>query len=137
MEDNQPDINHLFDSIVLSEDKWVGEGYLEGYRAGEREGSREGERLGRQRGHKIGVEIGFYLGFVEQWRQVYKGEVGDKRKERVIVALDRLGDLAGCFPQVNSKEELGDRLETVRAKFKLVCSLLKINSEFGISSSNW
>jgi len=127
----------LFDCIVLSEDRLVGEGYEKGYREGLKKGNKEGERLGRQRGGKIGAEIGFYLGFVEQWKEVYKGNSGNKRTERVVVALNKLEELATNFPQENSKEELGERLDTVRAKFKLFCSLLKINSEFSLNSSSW
>jgi len=136
MGDNQ-DINSLFDCIVLSEDRLVSEGYEKGYKAGQKEGNKEGERLGRERGVKIGAEIGFYLGFVEQWREVYKEGTVDKRKEKVLVAFNKLEEVANNFPQVNSKEELGERLDTVRAKFKLVCSLLKVNSEFSNNSSSW
>ena len=137
MEANQEDINSLFDCIVLSEDRLVEEGYEKGYKAGLKEGNREGERLGRQRGGKIGAEIGFYLGFVEQWKEVYQGNSGKKGTERVVVALNKLEEVANNFPQVNSKEELGERLDLVRAKFKLVCSLLKINSEFSLNPSSW
>ena len=136
MGDSQ-DINSLFDCIVLSEDRLVSEGYEKGYKAGQKEGNKEGERLGRERGVKIGAEIGFYLGFVEQWREVYKEGTVDKRKEKVLVAFNKLEEVANNFPQVNSKEELGERLDTVRAKFKLVCSLLKVNSEFSNNSSSW
>jgi len=137
MDESQTDINSLFDGIVLSEDKLVEEGYKEGYQAGQKEGYSEGERLGRQKGGKVGTEIGFYLGFVEQWRQLLKAEILDKRTEKVLVTLDKLEQVALNFPQENTKEELGDKLEVVRAKFKLVCSLLKINSEFGTNSSSW
>jgi len=132
------DINSLFDSIVLSEDRLVSEGYEKGYRAGQQEGSKEGERLGRDRGGKVGTEIGFYLGFVEEWRVIYKADnVADKRKEKVLLALEKLEKEARAFPQVNSKEELAERLDKVRAKFKLLCSLLKVNSDFSSSSNTW
>jgi len=132
------DINSLFDSIVLSEDRLVSEGYERGYRAGQKEGSKEGERLGRERGGKIGTEIGFYLGFVEVWREIYREEdVGERRKEKVLLALQKLEKEAITFPRVNSKEELAERLDQVRAKFRLLCSLLKVNSDFSSSSNTW
>jgi len=132
------DINFLFDSIVLSENKLVREGYQRGYSAGQKEGSKEGARLGTEKGGKIGSEIGFYLGFVEQWKELYEEEkVVDKRREKVVQALEKLELLANNFPRVNSKEELGSKLEEVRAKFKLLCSLVKINSDFSNSSSSW
>jgi len=136
--DDKQDINFLFDSIVFSENTLVREGYNRGYIAGQKEGSKEGSRLGTEQGGKIGSEIGFYLGFVEQWKELYEEEkVVDKRREKVLLALEKLELVANNFPQINSKEELGNKLEEVRAKFKLLCSLLKINSDFSHSSNTW
>ena len=92
---------------------------------------------GRGCGGRGEGRLDFYLGFVEQWKEVYQGNSGNKRTERVVVALNKLEEVANNFPQLNSKEELGERLDIVRAKFKLVCSLLKINSEFSLNPSSW
>jgi len=137
MDANNGDINDLFDSIVLSEDRIVCESYETGYKAGESEGFSEGLRLGSERGKKIGSEIGFYLGFVEQWRKFYLTESGDQhRREKVLSALNKLEKAAVDFPHFNSREELSVKLDSIRSKFKLVCSLLKINSVFG-DSNTW
>ena len=89
--------------------------------------------MGRQRGGKIEAEIGFYLGFVEQWKEVYQGNSGNKMTERVVVALNEFEEVANNFLEVNSKEEL----DIVGAKLNLVCSLLKINSELSLNPSSW
>ena len=95
------------------------------------------ERLGRQRRGNIEAEIEFYLGFVEQWKEVYQGNSGNKMTERVVVALNEFEEVANNFLEVNSKEELEERLDIVGAKLKLVCSLLKINSELSLNPSSW
>ena len=59
------DINDAFDTIILSENRLVEQGYEEGFVAGSREGEEEGYRLGAQKGSEIGQEVGFYIGFTE------------------------------------------------------------------------
>ena len=132
------DINSAFDSIVLSEDRVVSAGWEEGYRAGSREGGREGASLGRQRGDKVGQEIGFYLGFGEEWSEAYRDRPSDKKTDKISVALKKLLELVEAFPEENSKEDdFAVKLDQIRAKFKVLCSLLKINSEYGPTAASW
>lgn len=136
--DETEDINAAFDSILLSENRVVELGFEEGYSAGAREGRQEGERLGTQKGHQIGQEIGFYLGFGEQWGDLYINKEADKKTTKVLTAANRLVDLAKTFPAENTKEEdFTERLDLVRAKFKVLCSLLKVNSELGVTRDSW
>ena len=129
------DINSVFDDIVLSEEKCVDRGFAEGYKEGQSRGRREGAELGRQQGQLIGTEIGFYLGFLAQFRPVYS-EQTDKKSEKIKSALDKLDRLCGEFPRYNTSEGFEDKLEEIRAKFRLVCSLLKISPDLG-DSSRW
>ena len=118
MEDSA-DINDTFDSLLLCEDQLVSKGYLEGLEAGRLNGSKEGLSLGFQKGVEIGEEVGFYEGFAA---------VGEKR-EKVLRQLERLLGLAETFPANNIQElDILDRLLALRAKFKIVCSLLKVKS---------
>lgn len=130
------DINSAFDSILLGEDRLCELGFEEGYRAGAKEGRVEGERLGRQRGQQIGKEIGFYLGFAAEWTEVYQNKTTDKKTTKVLAVLQKLTEIAEAFPLENSKEEdFSSRLDLVRAKFKLLCSLLKISSDYSSVTS--
>ena len=129
------DINSVFDDIVLSEEKSVDRGFAEGYKEGQSRGRREGADLGRQQGQLVGTEIGFYFGFLAQFRPVYS-EQTDKKSEKIKSALDKLERLCGEFPQYNTTEGFQDKLEEIRAKFRLLCSLLKISPEVG-ESSRW
>ena len=133
MEDS--DINFAFDSIVLSEEKSVERGFAEGYREGQTRGRREGEDLGRKQGQLIGTEIGFYIGFVTEFKPLYC-ETKDKKSEKIKSVLEKLERLCGEFPTYNSSEGFQDKLEEIRAKFRLVCSLLKISPELS-DSRRW
>ena len=129
------DINSVFDDIVLSEEKCVDRGFAEGYKEGQSRGRSQGAELGRQQGEVIGTEIGFYLGFLAQFRPDY-AEQTDRKSEKIKSALDKLERLCGEFPQYNSSEGFEDKLEEIRAKFRLLCSLLKISPEL-VDSRRW
>ena len=131
----ESDINSVFDSIVLSEETSVERGFAEGYKEGQLRGRREGEELGRQQGQLIGTEVGFYLGFLAEFKPRYT-ETKDKKSEKIKSSLDKLERLCGEFPKYNSSEGFQDKLEEIRAKFRLVCSPLKISPEFG-DSARW
>jgi len=105
-------------------------------------GWEEGAKLGGQKGHQLGREVGFILGFAEEWYKSYsqQREEGtlDRKAERIVAALAKVVDLAQSFPSDNNKDEdVTERLDLLRAKFKLACSLLKINSDFGSGADSW
>ena len=132
------DVNAAFDSLLVAEDRTVSKGWEEGYRAGKEEGRQEGERLGRERGQQVGQEIGFYLGFSEEWLEVYQAEPSDKKSTKIVNSLQKLHELAEAFPSENSKEEdFTERLQQARAKFKLLCSLLRLGAEGWTAATSW
>ena len=98
-------------------------------------GRREGEHLGRKQGQLIGTEIGFYIGFVTEFKPLYC-ETKDKKSEKIKSVLEKLERLCDEFPTYNSSEGFQDKLEEIRAKFRLLCSLLKISPELG-DSRRW
>ena len=131
------DINEVFDDISLSEDKFTEQGYKEGVESGIKKNFSEGEALGLEKGRQIGSEIGFYIGFVSEYRKQFSEPASDKRTEKILTALNKLDTLTSEFPDYNCKEGFEEKLEEIRAKFKQLCSLLKINSEFSPSQTNW
>jgi hypothetical protein len=125
------DINDAFDSILLSEDQLVSEGHLEGLEAGRKSGAKEGVNLGAQKGVEIGEEVGFYAGFATAWIQILEEEAGSAasggKQQKIVSQLKKLSALAETFPSTNIRDvDILDRLLALRAKFKLVCSLLKV-----------
>jgi len=132
------DVNAAFDSLLVAEDRTVSKGFEEGYKAGKQEGKQEGERLGKERGQQVGQEIGFYLGFSEEWLEVYQNKPSDKKAAKILSSLQKLHELADSFPSENSKEEdFTERLQQARAKFKLLCSLLRLGAEGWTAATSW
>jgi len=133
------DVNDIFDSIALSENNLVESGYEKGYREGGTSNSQEGKHLGFQKGIQLGTEIGFYLGFAEQWSNHLKS-LGkeDKKSLKAIAAFDKVITLSNEVPEENNKDlDLSEVVSSIRAKFKLACSLLKINPEFDFETTSW
>ena len=137
----------MFDDISLSENKFTDQGYQQGLESGLKKSYIEGEELGWVKGKQIGAEIGFYTGFVSTYRLKINSEISEnsanseaaakKKTDKILAALNKLETLTVEFPDYNSKEGFEEKLEEIRAKFKLVCSLLKISSEFGVSQTTW
>jgi flagellar biosynthesis/type III secretory pathway protein FliH len=131
------DINDLFDSITFSEDRLVEDGYQEGFNQGALQGEQDGFHLGFQKGKELGQELGFYQGFAEGWiLELNKGET--KKPERALNQLEKLLVLINKFPKENTKDEdITELIGEVRAKFKTVCSMLKVSSEFESKDISW
>lgn len=132
----ESDVNDLFDSITFSEDRLVDSGYQEGYKQGSLEGDQEGFHLGFQKGSELGQEIGFYQGFAEGW--VHELNLKEKKPERVLNQLEKLNNLLDKFPTSNKKDnDIEEIIREIRAKFKTVCSMLKVSSQFESQDISW
>ena len=132
------DINDVFDDITLSENKFTDIGFSEGFEAGKKQSYTDGDSLGRERGSQIGTEIGFYIGFVEEYRkQLEKEATKTKKSEKIVSIITKLDSLLSEFPDYNCKEGFEEKLEKIRATFKLLCSLLNISSEFNKHTTAW
>jgi flagellar biosynthesis/type III secretory pathway protein FliH len=132
--DEAADINDVFLSIALSEERVLKQGFQEGFVKGSAEGEVEGFHLGYHRGAEIGAEIGYYKGVVETLLVI-----SDKRKhdmpDKVVNALQNVLELIKQFPTSNSEDfDMIAACGNVRAKFKKACALMKIDGSFPESS---
>ncbi|NXI42307.1 ORAV1 protein, partial [Galbula dea] len=124
----------MFDEIVMAEERFHGEGYQEGYAEGSHIGVVEGRRYGSLHGAKIGSEIGCYLGFALTWQCLLQKGPDDKNSKK-IKALESLAGMVQRFPYEDpTYEKLQEDLEKIRGKFKQVCSMLNIQSDFRIGT---
>ncbi|XP_006111530.1 protein LTO1 homolog [Pelodiscus sinensis] len=124
----------LFDAIVMAEDRFHGEGYQEGYVEGSHVGVIEGRRYGALHGARIGSEIGYYFGFALTWQHLLHRSEEEKPSKK-IKALESLIGLIQKYPYEDpTYDKLHEDLEKIRGKFKQVCSLLNIQSDFKIST---
>lgn len=137
------DINEVFDSILLSEERISEEGYKKGLQAGVSEGNLEAYHLGTHlsslarklikpvwllgfhRGAEIGAELGFYLGVLEN------SKIPSPINEKVSHLITQLKSIIESFPKVNCDTvDLFDSLNTIRTQFKKLTSLLKIKVSY-------
>lgn len=119
------------DDLWLADSRAASEGFRQGRRAGRRKEEVEGTALGLKKGHEVGSEIGFYLGFAQAWcEQLEASDKLKKSEERALKSLAKLRHGSEAFPAENIKEEdVLEALEELRARFKLCCQLLQIQSE--------
>ncbi|KFV91723.1 Oral cancer-overexpressed protein 1, partial [Eurypyga helias] len=110
--------------------RFHGEGYQEGYAEGTHLGVVEGRRYGSLHGARIGSEIGSYLGFALTWQCLLQ-KLTDEKNSKKIKALDSLIGMIQKFPYEDpTYDKLQEDLEKIRGKFKQVCSMLNIQSDF-------
>lgn len=118
------DINELFDDILLTEEIQEEEGYSEGYLDGQKSGNTEGYHLGYHRGAELGAELGYYLA-------VATTHIEKTKSDKILKNLTNLKDLINSFPKTNDPEvDIIQSAENIRALFKKVCALLKIDGKF-------
>ncbi|KFQ71498.1 Oral cancer-overexpressed protein 1, partial [Phaethon lepturus] len=114
--------------------RFHGEGYQEGYAEGSHVGVVEGRRYGSLHGAKIGSEIGCYLGFALTWQCLLQ-KCTDEKNSKKIRALESLIGMIQKFPYGDpTYDKLQEDLEKIRGKFKQVCSMLNIQSNFRIGT---
>ncbi|NWT00452.1 ORAV1 protein, partial [Mionectes macconnelli] len=110
--------------------RFHGEGYQEGYAEGSHIGIAEGRRYGSLHGAKIGLEIGCCLGFALTWHCLLQ-KCTDEKSSKKIRALESLIGMIQKFPYEDpTYDKLQEDLEKIRGKFKQVCSMLNIQSDF-------
>ncbi|KAK2511820.1 Oraov1 [Columba guinea] len=114
----------MFDEIVMAEERFHGEGYQEGYAEGSHVGVVEGRRYGLLHGAKIGSEKKLTGSLTSNMLEHLMGC-------RKIKALDSLIGMIQKFPYEDpTYDKLQEDLEKIRGKFKQVCSMLNIQSDF-------
>ncbi|XP_047104910.1 protein LTO1 homolog [Schistocerca piceifrons] len=123
---NENDINDVFESLLLSEEKLSAEGFQEGLKKGSVDGLCEGFHLGYHRGAEIGAEIGFYKGVIQAWLIISRTPGNNFKGEK---DLEKFMELCRSFPTSNSEnEDILDLLSYIRAKYRKLCALYKFNT---------
>ncbi|XP_061564515.1 protein LTO1 homolog [Cololabis saira] len=120
----------LFDSILLADERFRGEGYQEGFEKGTRRGLQDGRRHGASHGAKLSSEISFYYGFGITWKCLLQHKADDKSRKRVKALDALLGLIRASDLDDPQSAKLQDDMEKLRAKFRQVCSMLNVPSDF-------
>lgn len=127
--DNQErDINDVFDDIVLSEEKVSEEEYQKGFDDGAAAGNLEGYHLGYHRGAEFGAEFGYYDGLLRTYLNAINSS---PLPERAVKAIDTCLELIGHFPKLNDEQcDILQLADNIRAQFRKACALLKISGRY-------
>uniref|UniRef100_A0A672KSS0 LTO1 maturation factor of ABCE1 n=1 Tax=Sinocyclocheilus grahami TaxID=75366 RepID=A0A672KSS0_SINGR len=118
-------------AFVSSSDDFFGlhyHGYQEGFEEGTRQGTIEGRNHGRLHGAKLGAEVSFYYGFALAFKYLLQNSSDVKARKR-LKAMESLIGLIQNFPYPQH-EKLQEDMERARAKFRQVCSLLNVATDF-------
>ncbi|XP_029948591.1 protein LTO1 homolog [Salarias fasciatus] len=120
----------LFDSILLADEKYRGEGYREGFQRGTRRGLQGGRRHGASHGARLSSEVSFYHGFATTWKCLLDHSTDVKSRKR-LKALESLLGLIRDSPLDNPQSvTLQSNTDKLRAKFRQVCSMLSVPADF-------
>lgn len=120
----------LFDPIIMADNRFHVEGYQEGFEEGTRQGTIEGRNHGRLHGAKLSAEVSFYNGFALAWKCLLQNDSDVKARKR-LKAMESLIGVIQNFPYEDPQyEKLQEDMERVRAKFRQVCSLLNVSTDF-------
>jgi len=81
-----------------------------------------------KKGDEIGTEVGYYIGCLNMWSFLMRNSPA-MFSSRALKAIEQLRVLTTKYSSnIDPKnEELLEVLENIRAKFKMVCSLLGVN----------
>ncbi|XP_041847046.1 protein LTO1 homolog [Melanotaenia boesemani] len=120
----------LFDSILLADERFRGEGFQEGFDMGTHRGLRDGRRHGASHGARLSSEISFYRGFAVAWKCLLQHNTDDKSRKRLKALESLLGLIQSSHLDDPQSAKLQDDTEKLRAKFRQVCSMLSVPTDF-------
>ncbi|XP_063044580.1 protein LTO1 homolog [Engraulis encrasicolus] len=120
----------LFENIFLADDRHHVEGYQEGFEEGKRQGWQDGMNHGRMHGAKLSAELSFYSGFVTTWRFLLQADPNPKARKQLKL-LETLSEMTQAFPIEDPQSpNFEEDMEKIRAKFRQVCAVLHIPTDF-------
>ncbi|XP_068169325.1 protein LTO1 homolog [Antennarius striatus] len=120
----------MFDSIFMSAERFRGEGYREGFERGTNRGLQDGRRHGASHGAKLSTEISFYYGFGTTWKCLLQHKTDLKSRKRLKAVESLLGLIQSSPHDDPYSEKLREDMEKLRAKFRQVCSMLNVPTDF-------
>ncbi|DBA04602.1 TPA: hypothetical protein N0F65_012185 [Lagenidium giganteum] len=129
------DIADALDEAVDWEESLIAEGEELGIERGRELGLEEGRELGIIKGTEIGSEIGFYNGCYLVWKEMIESEtMRGKISDKAVKSITSFGALLEAFPLKNIVEDdLLHKLQHIRAKFKVITSLLGLKQSLVFS----
>lgn len=126
-EEQQRDINDIFDEINSVEENAEQKAYELGYAEAARTGNTEGYHLGFHRGAELGAELGYYAGVVSVYRAHLKPQTGTK----IDSAFEAVERAIALVPSTNDENvDIFECMDKVRSLYRRLCALLKISGRY-------
>jgi hypothetical protein len=124
------DIDSAWDDITLMEERASNAGFVVGLRVGQDRAKAPAFGLGLRKGIQIGREVGYYAGFASvHVKDLRSSKDSSAKQTKALAALDWMKRAADDFPEDNIvDEDVLERLHAIRAKHKLICSLLGLKA---------
>ncbi|KAH0560598.1 uncharacterized protein LOC123264867 isoform X1 [Cotesia glomerata] len=125
MSDNDNvDVNEVFENLLLAEDIAEKSGFDEGVEAGKNQ-LLKGYHLGYHRASVLAAQLGYYSGVIEFC--LHEKNFSPK----VLEQAKKLKDEIRKFPKDNDETfDMEQGLKNIKVKFTKLCSLAKINSAY-------
>ncbi|XP_029001055.1 protein LTO1 homolog [Betta splendens] len=120
----------MFDTIVMADERFRGEGYQQGFERGTHRGLHDGRRHGASHGAKLSAEVSFYHGFAVTWKCLLQHNTDDKSRKRVKALDAVLGLIQNCPLDDPQSVKLQEDMDKLRAKFRQICSMLSVPTDF-------
>jgi flagellar biosynthesis/type III secretory pathway protein FliH len=121
-----------FDIISSLEENAYKEGFADGESHGKLHGTFEGRQLGAEKGFELWQELGQMEAFARTWLQLNTYDEVDisRKQQKAIQHLQSVLALIDTMPMENDeKVDIGATMERIRAKHKMACLALSINSD--------
>ncbi|KAM4602772.1 protein LTO1 homolog isoform 1-T1 [Polymixia lowei] len=120
----------FLDFIITADDRVRVEGYRDGFEQGTQRGLQDGRKHGASHGARLSTEVSFYYGFALTWKCILQNKTDAKSRKRVK-ALETLMGMIQKSPHDDAEySNIVEDMEKVRAKFRQVCSLLGVPTDF-------
>ncbi|XP_054626968.1 protein LTO1 homolog isoform X2 [Dunckerocampus dactyliophorus] len=78
----------------------------------------------------FGRQISFYYGFAVAWKSLLQHRIDPKLRKRIKALESLLGLIQNCSYDDPQSATLQDDVDRLRSKFKQVCSILSIQTDF-------
>ncbi|KAI8584477.1 hypothetical protein K450DRAFT_167942 [Umbelopsis ramanniana AG] len=131
---SQPLPNELdLENLIHLENMFQELGHEDGLRDGRKSGVVEGRILGCEKGFEMSNEVGYYTGCATLWTKLVEAHP-ESFSSRATKQIQSLQSVIDQFPDANEDQtDTFALLDKMRAKFRVVTSVLKVEQKFAIT----
>lgn len=123
-------MDDIFHSSLNLEETHYNEGYEQGHTDGLIAGKEDAKQVGLKFGFEVGEELGFYRGCVDIWNCAIRVDP-TRFSSRAKTGITQMDELLQKYPLMDPEDpQVQEIMDSLRLKFKLVCSSLHVKLEY-------